>query len=302
MNTKLVRKLCWLVVGVGLFAGVSAAQDDASIPATAYQTVNVRSGPGTYYEIVGRLTAGDDVLVDGRAESDAMWLHIVMSDGHLGWVSAFVLLLEGDVMTLPVFTDGTSIEAAPDDPVLVIAIGRVNVRTEPTLMADVVGQMEVESSAVAIARSNAENDWLYVQHTNDDETFEGWVAYFTVRVEGDTENLPVRQPADTGELVAPSQLIDTLYNVRLRAEASLDSDVVTIIPFATTVTPIGRTGDAEWLYVVYENVEGWASSDLFDIDADYLNVLPVQEARALQISATPVPNSIIIPPNVTPVG
>ena len=51
-----------------LSTGAVLWAQDADIVATAYQTVNVRRGPGTQYEIIGQLDGGDTVPVLGRGK------------------------------------------------------------------------------------------------------------------------------------------------------------------------------------------------------------------------------------------
>ncbi|MBC7813455.1 MAG: SH3 domain-containing protein [Burkholderiales bacterium] len=295
-------------MGVGLLASVaSAAQEtDASaqsdgIPATAYQTVNVRNGPGTFYDIVGRLSAGDSVIVDGRYEADEQWLHIIMSDGQPGWVGAFVLMLEGEISALPMVSAELDNEveggsSGPGADVIVVAYGRVNVRSGPNLTYEVVGQMEVSSEAQAVARSSEDSDWLFVEDVNGDEDFEGWVAYFTVRVTGDTETLPVRVPDDAGELVVPSTLIATRYNARLHTVPTLDSPTVLVVPFDDFVTPLAQTADGQWLYVQYGETEGWGAVELFVISQPQLETIPLYNSNVGAFAAPATPLSSTIEP------
>ena len=58
-----------LLFAITLMGGIASAQEvtpAAPISATAYGTINVRSGPGAQYEIVGQLDADEQVIVDGR--------------------------------------------------------------------------------------------------------------------------------------------------------------------------------------------------------------------------------------------
>lgn len=76
------------VVSVAGAASVSVTPED--------DPVNVRGGPGTQYEVVGRLGNTDTAAVIGRnAAGD--WLQI-----QQGWVNAEVVLITGDIGTLPV--------------------------------------------------------------------------------------------------------------------------------------------------------------------------------------------------------
>src|SRR5690606_35382658 len=139
--------LVFLLICV-LLAGVAAAQDDA-IDATLYQTVNVRSGPDTRFEIVGRGSAGDTVRVIGRGDDIGLWLQVELADGSVGWVPSYLLILEGDIETLPLVSVGD--EATADAEVIVIAYGTVNVRRGPSIADDIVGQLDTGERARALA-------------------------------------------------------------------------------------------------------------------------------------------------------
>ena len=65
--------------------------------------VNVRSGPGTTFDVIGGLVTNDVVTVVGRT-SDGSWLEIVTSKGLKGWVYAAVVSVTGTTSNLPVVT------------------------------------------------------------------------------------------------------------------------------------------------------------------------------------------------------
>lgn len=64
------------------------------VTATGRGRLNVRSGPGTDYAVVGQVAAGDELLVVGQ-NADGSWL--VLEDG--GWIAAF--LVDGDTSSAP---------------------------------------------------------------------------------------------------------------------------------------------------------------------------------------------------------
>lgn len=264
------RRLWIFTLGFFLWAGVTAAQEEG-IPGTIYQTVNVRSQPGARYEIVGQLNTGDSVTVTGRDSEKNEWLLVVASGGITGWVASFVVLLEGDIAALPLIDT----DANPDNlstEVMVTAYGRVNIRSGPGMAYELIGQLEIGAEAWATARSNEDNDWLYVEL----EEVQGWVAYFTVQVSGNPDELPIRLPDGTGEaLVRPEALITARFNIRLHAEPTLNSVTVIIVPFNSLVIPLARTEDGRWLYVGYADVVGWGATRLFDISDDRVLGLPI---------------------------
>ena len=291
-----MRYLTMIILSLTSLTGLLSAQD-SGVTATAYQTINVRSGPGTQFEVVGRLSEGDTVSVLGRESDATRWLYVPVPETQLrGWVAVFTVTTSGGLETLAIIDaespDGSGGgETQPElDGAQIVAFGRVNVRSGPSITYTVVGQLEVEDEAPVTARSNYNNDWLYIEN----ETISGWVAYFTVTVRGNVDDLPVLIPdAASGELVPPITQIYTSFNVRLHSRPAFTSPVTGVIPFDTMVSPVGVTTNGRWLYVAYDGMEGWASTQLFEITEDQLATIP---RRAVPLSSsTPVPTPVITP-------
>ncbi|MBZ0301353.1 MAG: SH3 domain-containing protein [Anaerolineae bacterium] len=261
---------------------------DSGLTATAYQTVNVRSGPSTQYEIIGQITEGDTVPVLGRDSESTRWLYIALRDNEdtEGWVAVFTVTLSGNPNSLEVIEpvpDDDSLETVPVDGVRIVAFGRVNVRSGPGITYDIVDQLEIEEQAEATARSNYNNDWLYIENTH----LSGWVAYFTVTVRGNADELPVLVPdAASSDLVPPSALIRTSFNVRLHSRPAFAAGVTGELSFGTQVTPLGVTRDGRWLYVATDEVEGWGWTRLFAITGEQLAQIP---RRSVTTTPTPSP-------------
>lgn len=62
----------------------------------AKQDINIRKGPGTQYDIVGGVYAGQTAKVTGVTSADATWWRVICPDGSVGecWVSADSALTE----------------------------------------------------------------------------------------------------------------------------------------------------------------------------------------------------------------
>ena len=259
------------IVGLLFTTLVVYAQD---VTATAYQTVNVRSGPGTQFDIIGQLQEGDVVPVLAQDSPATRWLHIALEDELTGWVAIFTVTLEGDVSTLAIFDDAAGTSNPESEVVTVISFGRVNVRSGPSINYDTIGQLDVDDTALVLARSNTNNDWLYIEN----DLVVGWVAYFTVRVDGSLSDMPVRVPDTiTGELVEPTVLIETNFNVQIHTRPAFSAPVTATIEFDTQVTPTGISRNRRWLYIVYEGQEGWAWIQLLDVTPEQLADLPVRD-------------------------
>jgi ABC-type branched-subunit amino acid transport system substrate-binding protein len=67
---------------------------------TMKSTVNVRTGPGTVYPVIGQLRKGDQEQLVG-ASSDFKW-YVINFRQQQGWISASLVDVFGDVKTLPV--------------------------------------------------------------------------------------------------------------------------------------------------------------------------------------------------------
>jgi uncharacterized protein YraI len=264
------------VMSASLLAAFPALAQGGGIPASVYQMTNVRSAPAAQAEVIGRLPPETALVVIGRDGETNTWFFIVESDALQGWVPGFTLLLQGDPALLPILDIRT--EAEPAAAVTVRALGRVNVRTGPGIDYEVVGQLDVGEVAIVNARSSVGNDWLLIEN----DALQGWLAYFTVDVEGDPETLPIRVPIGNGDLLAPAALVRARYNVRIHETPAGDGRLLTIVPFNAEVTPLGRSADSRWLYIRYENTAGWGAVRLFAIDADGLTRLPVYEPEGTQ--------------------
>jgi uncharacterized protein YraI len=265
-----------------LVVGAVSAQEN-EVTATAYQTVNVRSGPDTRFEIVGQLQQGDTAPVTGRESEANRWLEIRMDDEQAGWVASFAVIVDGNLASLPVVEETATTDTS-EDGVMVVAYGRVNVRGGPSIAYEIVGQLEVEDEAQATARSNQNNDWLLIEN----EDIEGWVAYFTVSVQGDPDTLPVLVPDGNGEeFVPPSMVTTTRFNVRLHTEPERSSPTVTVVPFNSNVTLMARSEDRSWLYVLYGEIPGWGATRLFDISDEQLEIVPLYTPD-IEVTAEPL--------------
>lgn len=69
--------------------------------AQAQGTLNVRSGPGIAYEVVGQLGYLETRPITGRAAT-ATWWQLELADGTSGWVSHSIVLVQGYTGRVPV--------------------------------------------------------------------------------------------------------------------------------------------------------------------------------------------------------
>src|SRR5437868_1375269 len=74
--------------------------------ATANFRLNVRSGPGVAYTVIGQLKAGDSVDITGRGPKNS-WVRVNFN-GQEGWASFGLVEIKGDIDTAPEADAGSS--------------------------------------------------------------------------------------------------------------------------------------------------------------------------------------------------
>jgi len=100
------------LAGVGRAAPL--AQTGGAMAVSAYDQVNIRSGPSTAYAAVGSLTLGQSCPIIGRDTATGWWL-IRCPNGITGWVSPDVVTVVGDTSGVPAYTvGGSAIVASPE--------------------------------------------------------------------------------------------------------------------------------------------------------------------------------------------
>lgn len=60
------------------------------------ETIRIRQGPGTDFEVVGGLVSGTCITILGR-NSDSTWVYIETAGNSAGWVAVWLLTIDGDL-------------------------------------------------------------------------------------------------------------------------------------------------------------------------------------------------------------
>lgn len=155
----------------------SAALSEATpepVLATALINVNVRSGPGVDYDIIGLLEEGQAAEVVG-VDGGRTWYAVKLySAGDLqGWVSKdYVKVAGGD--NLPVLSQDLGIP-------MLIPLTLVNVRAGPGQEYQVVGSLEKGKGAEVVGVSE-NGEWWKIKFPSGPDGF-GWVSAKFVKVE-----------------------------------------------------------------------------------------------------------------------
>ncbi len=272
-----------LILPAMFFAANVFAQDE--VIAQAYATVNVRSGPGTQYDIIGQLTSGNEVEITGRNDEESNWLRISFA-GREGWVAYFTVSVLGNADQLPIVASRTPQDNTPvratatpihiqaDSSLFITAYRTVNVRSGPGTEYVSIGSLQTGNTADVTGKSN-DGEWLRINYAGED----GWVAFFVVSLTGVLEEVAIVDVDPDAETEAPPTSVEvvTRYNINLRVTPVLNSPSLALIPFGTELQAEARSNiSASWLRVTFEGQTGWIIRALVNASAEFSG-LPIEQ-------------------------
>lgn len=178
----------WVAASVTNLAGSSVI---GNVPPTTAGPVaivnaaflNLRSGPGSQYTIVGSLRGGDTLPIIGKS-GDGVWLLLRAGFG-VGWVNSIYVLTRDYFGNVPV------VSAAETGAVIAVtatARTSVNVRTGPNIAFDSLGSVTTGTEVIILGQSR-DGAWWYV----DTPIGKGWVNKSLIRIVGPLGSVPVVQ-------------------------------------------------------------------------------------------------------------
>lgn len=155
----------------------------AGFTATPTLNLNIRSGPGLGYQVVGWLPAGQSAAIIGRNAASSWWQ--VQFGGVTGWISGVytVVYPASGTGTIPI-TDGST------TPVYYTLTARVNlnIRSGPGVGFPVVGWLPIFQTAQVIGRDTYAT-WYQISYGQ----YTGWVSagYVTLQAGADVNRIPI---------------------------------------------------------------------------------------------------------------
>jgi len=197
-------------------------------------------GPSAKWsEPLGELAAGAKVIATGR-DAGGAWLQLPW-----GWLEAAQFDSDGDREALPVR------EASR---VILKALKRTFILSEPNLGAEFVAIFEAGEEALALERNGA-GSWL--------KTAQGWVPRDAIQISGPIESLvnvdlkPVFISLRAGRMSPP-----------VRERPSTSARKLRTIGRGVKTEATARTRANTWLYVG----DGWVAKGNFDIEGDIMHL------------------------------
>ena len=248
-------------------AAMEPPATDASV--TVLGEMNVRSGPGTDYDVVGNATADEEFPITGR-NSEGDWWRIDFQ-GQPGWIHApFVVAANaedvpvvGTGMTEAAAPDGGPTEAAPAPPDAIVTVGGdMNVRSGPGEEYDRIGGATA-GEAFRITGRNEDGDWWQIDFGGET----GWIlAPFVTAanavgvpvVRGSVSEAP--GPASDPETAAPETegaTVTVLGDMNIRSGPGTDFDRIGGAAEGEVFAITGKSPDGEWWQIEFDGQSGW---------------------------------------------
>ena len=153
---------------------------------TSYR-LNVRTGPGTNFAVITRLSTGNVVNLTGYRNGDATWVQVSLANGTVGWVSALYLRTTIPVANLTPITGTTTPPTPPAGALGTVNTGALNVRTGPDVGYPAFTSISNGTTVTLLAR-NAASTWVKVILRDGRQ---GWVNASFLILNVSINSLPV---------------------------------------------------------------------------------------------------------------
>ena len=215
--------------------------------------LNLRSGPGINFGIVGRALNGETLALLGRAPNSS-WVKVRQATGTEGWVNSNYLQSNVPIPNLPII-ESAAPPAGPA-PTGTIATGALNVRGGPGLAYAII-TVAFQGQNVSLLGRNENGSWLLVRLTDGAQ---GWVNASLVNTSVTVSSLTV-----VGTPLPATRATVTSGALNVRYGPGSNFDVITSLPQGTVVGMVGRNPNGTWVKIQTESaLLGW-------VDARYLN-------------------------------
>ena len=287
-------------------AAMEPPATDASV--TVLGEMNIRSGPGTDYDVVGEAIAGEEFPITGK-NSEGDWWRIDFQ-GQPGWIHA-PFVVAADAEDVPVVGPGMTEAAdqdegtsetvpAPLDAVVTVG-GDMNVRSGPGEEYDRIGGATA-GETFRITGKNEDGEWWQIDFGGET----GWI-YAPFVTATNAENVPVvggsiaetasetQAPASDTETAAQETgraTVTVLGDMNIRSGPGTDFDRVGGATAGEAFDITGKSPDGEWWQIDFDGQSGWIYAPF--VTAVNMEGVPVvgdsqAEGRAPEDSTTETP-------------
>jgi len=269
---------------------------------------NVRSGPTTGSEIMGRLPAGSQAQVTGRTEAGDWWQ--IAFDTGPGWVAAEVVEFNGDRAAVPVVAAAAvvtpTVTAAPTataTPAAAVRIpaGGTNMRSGPGLNFDLLGRLPENSSHLVTGKDET-GEWWQIEDPAG-QNGRAWVAAAVVEFNGQAEAVPVERPVAANATPTPTLTptatpsptptvpviagsVEALDAINVRSQPSSTGELAGGMYLGETANVLAISPDGKWWQIDLKGTPGWVAAEFVRFTGDK-NAAPIFGLGTVTPTASP---------------
>jgi uncharacterized protein YgiM (DUF1202 family) len=268
----------------GQGGGVPVTSDVPSVVVLATY-LNVRTGPGINYAILGAARGGEVLPVVGRT-ADSTWYQVTASFGT-GWVYSTFVATRNEYGASPVTTAES--DAVVSGPLGIVNAGWLNIRSGPGAQYTSIGALAGGAETQIVGRTLDWTWWLL-----DTPVGTGWANAMYIIVRGDTSTVPHVTPGtvietgpgqggggvtsgqSSGEappavVAGPVAIVVTgALNIRSGPNSTFTS--LGAVYAGTRMPIVGQSADRGWWQVDSEVGTGWVSKLYVLTDGSTINV------------------------------
>ena len=257
---------------------------------TSTVNLNVRSGPGVQFAILGTAPKGTVGEILGLSP-DGAWYAVKVKTSLSGngqaWVMAIYVTLSNPTgqalptMTPPLLPSKLNVpQPGANDP-QVTMLETATIRQGPGMVYPVFGVTPIGGRAIVVGNSE-DGLWWAIKL----ETTTGWV-YKSYTYAQKTDSVPVVKNPELPGNVSPgvpgsgAPAAITLEPINVRSGPSNSYDSYGQIPIGTRLAVIGKSADGEWLVInlptsIAANGQGWVAARY--VQAENIGSVPVVSA------------------------
>lgn len=243
---------------------------------------NVRSGPSTATDVVGRLRANSQARVIGKNEASDWWQ--IDFDTGPAWVAAEVVTFVGDAEAVPVAAapaDNTGAAAATPTPETKVTVsipsGGVNIRSGPGLNFELLGRLNEGTTHTVVGQDETGTWWQIEAEAGANGL--AWVATAVVQFNGKADTVPVvrpvaanatptRSPTPTPTVPVIAGTVEALDAINVRAEPSTESEILGGMYLGETADVLAVSDDGEWWQIDYADTPAWVAAEFVRFTGD----------------------------------
>jgi len=170
---------------------IGADQSQGNIAVVTTDNINVRSGPGTGFSVVGQVFQGDEFRIISSASDNErrLWHEVTLNNGSVGWIAGWLVTLSDDNSP----SQGDSPGLTGDERRVAIVTGSVvNLRRGPGTSYDI---LSTTRSGDMLEVVNESTGWHYVRTVNGTQ---GWISGQHVSIQTIRDDRRSHQTASRG--------------------------------------------------------------------------------------------------------